>query len=763
MVRKVITQILYPVLIVGTALCLAGMVQAATGNIDDTDKWAWGANAGWNNFKPTHGGVTVYPDHLEGYAYEENIGWIRMGSHTGGGTHHYDNTSNTNYGVNLDASGNLSGYAWGKDIGWINFAPTNGGVTIDLATGSFDGYVWGENIEWIHFKNASPAYNVVVNLPTANAGAGDTIFSGTCAVLNGSASGGTPPYNYSWSPTTGLSNPNDSTTNACPTTTTTYTLTVTDNNGCTDDDRVTVTVNLPPTANAGSDVNVCTGTCAILGDSPTATGGTPPYTYLWTPNTGLSSDTAANPQACPDTTTTYTLTVTDSIGCADTAQITVSIYEIVADFTANPTSGCSPLEVDFSDSSLGNITSWTWDFGDGNTSPDTSPTHTFVRTGDYLVILTVSSAQGSDSAQMSIHVDPGEVVAAFLADLKGTEPPLTVCFTDISTGIVTYRIWDFENDGRFTSTESSPCHTYTELGEHTAKLMVVGPCGGDFVKMTFEITEKVEAGFTGSPLRGCAPLEVQFSDGSAGTVISRTWDFGDGGTSAEANPVHTYTEPGLYSVSLFVYGEEMNDSVTRSAYITVLDGVTAGFQADPVSGIAPLEVAFSDSSTGNTQDYLWDFGDGTTSPDPTPSHFYLEPGIYNACLTISGECGTDTHQVIIKVSSPAKWQTFNYPNPFNPVDGKEVTAPDGTATDGTIITYTLPDDIDDEALVSIYTIAGELVRKFKLSGSKYQEKGEHYLVWDGRNGRDKMVASGVYLYHIKAGRYKEIHKMAVIK
>ena len=68
MVRRVITHIRYPVLIAGIVLCLVGIVQAATGNIDAVDKWAWGTNAGWINFRPEHGGVTVYSDHLEGYA-----------------------------------------------------------------------------------------------------------------------------------------------------------------------------------------------------------------------------------------------------------------------------------------------------------------------------------------------------------------------------------------------------------------------------------------------------------------------------------------------------------------------------------------------------------------------------------------------------------------------------------------------------------------------------------------------------------------------
>ena len=150
MLRKVITHIRYPALIAGIVLALFGVVQAATGNIDSTDKWAWGTNAGWINFRPEHGGVTVYSDHLEGYAWAENIGWIRLGSDGGGGSPYYANTTAANYGVNNDGSGNLSGYAWSTNVGWIKFDPTHGGVTIDTASGHFEGYAWSENVGWIH-------------------------------------------------------------------------------------------------------------------------------------------------------------------------------------------------------------------------------------------------------------------------------------------------------------------------------------------------------------------------------------------------------------------------------------------------------------------------------------------------------------------------------------------------------------------------------------------------------------------------------------
>ena len=163
MLRKVITYITYPLLIAVMVLCLVAVAQAAGGNIDAVDKWAWGTNVGWINFAPIHGGVTVYDDHLEGYAWGENIGWIRLGTYEGGDAHTYANDAADNYGVNMDANGNLSGYAWGTNVGWINFNPTHSQVTIDLANGSFDGYAWGENIGWIHFKGTAPAYNVVTD------------------------------------------------------------------------------------------------------------------------------------------------------------------------------------------------------------------------------------------------------------------------------------------------------------------------------------------------------------------------------------------------------------------------------------------------------------------------------------------------------------------------------------------------------------------------------------------------------------------------
>ena len=146
-------------LTVYAAVWLALVLAAAApchgaGDIHPEHKWAWSTNAGWINHQPAHGGVTVYGDHLEGYAWAESLGWIRLGTHTGGGAHTYANTSATDYGVNR-AGSTLSGYAWSTNAGWVDFAPTHGGVSLDPATGELSGHAWGESIGWIRFAGTA--------------------------------------------------------------------------------------------------------------------------------------------------------------------------------------------------------------------------------------------------------------------------------------------------------------------------------------------------------------------------------------------------------------------------------------------------------------------------------------------------------------------------------------------------------------------------------------------------------------------------------
>ena len=133
----------------------------------------------------------------------------------------------------------------------------------------------------------------VASAVVAEAGPTKLIGPGGSATLDGSASGGVPPYTYSWSPTTGLSNPNIAQPTASPSVTMTYTLTVSDDLGQTDTDTVTVTLTTAATAEAGPNKTIATGGSAMLEGS--ASGGVAPYTYSWSPSSGLSSTSVAQP------------------------------------------------------------------------------------------------------------------------------------------------------------------------------------------------------------------------------------------------------------------------------------------------------------------------------------------------------------------------------------------------------------------------------------------------------------------------------------
>ena len=158
----------------------------------------------------------------------------------------------------------------------------------------------------------------------ASAGPDKTIFYGESVKLEGSASKGSAPYSYSWWPTAGLSDPSVVQPMASPDSTTTYTLTVVDHSGGMDTDTVTVTVIPPVVAEAGPDRMMVVGDSCVLDGS--ASGGAPPYSYSWSPTDGLDDPSVAQPTASPETTTTYTLSVTDDVGQVDSDGVTVTMH-----------------------------------------------------------------------------------------------------------------------------------------------------------------------------------------------------------------------------------------------------------------------------------------------------------------------------------------------------------------------------------------------------------------------------------------------------
>ena len=168
--------------------------------------------------------------------------------------------------------------------------------------------------------------------PVASAAPTDTLIcTGDSVPLAAQGTGGLPPYSFAWTPAEGLSNPNSATPIATPTSSTTYTVTVTDLAGCAGIASVTITVGENVIADAGPDVEIAMGTPVPIGGSPTASGGTEPYAYSWTPTAGLDDPTVANPIASPADTTTYVVFVTDAAGCTAFDSTTVRIlFELEA-------------------------------------------------------------------------------------------------------------------------------------------------------------------------------------------------------------------------------------------------------------------------------------------------------------------------------------------------------------------------------------------------------------------------------------------------
>ena len=244
----------------------------------------------------------------------------------------------------------------------------------------------------------------------------------------------------------------------------------------------------------------------------------------------------------------------------------------VASFSGTPTSGCAALTVNFTDESTGDITSWSWDFGDGGTSTAQNPSHTYNSGGTYTVALTVTGSGGSDTDTKTDYIT---VSVAPTADFvgsptSGTEP-LTVNFTDQSTGGPTSWSWDF-GDGN-TSTAQNPSHTYNTTGTYTVSLIATNSCGNDTLTkvdyITVDTCHVPAADFVGSPTSGDAPLTVNFTDQSTNNPTSWSWDFGDGGTSTAQNPSYTYDTAGTYTVTMTATNSCGNNTQTKVDYITV--------------------------------------------------------------------------------------------------------------------------------------------------------------------------------------------------
>ena len=347
---------------------------------------------------------------------------------------------------------------------------------------------------------------------------------------------------------------------------------------------------------------------------------------------------------------TKTITKDITITAAATPTPTPSpIPTPIAGFSGTPTSGNAPLAVTFTDSSTGtSITSWAWTFGDGGTSTSKNPAaHTYANPGTYTVSHTATNAGGSNTKTIVgyIIVHNATPTAKFNTNVTSGFVPLGVQFTDTSTGNNIYS-WSWDFGDTTSSTSQNAVHVYSTAGTYTANLTVTNDGGSSSTTKTITVKNiPPVAKFTATPVTGNTPLTVQFTDQSTGININTwLWNFGDGQTSPLQSPSHQYTSPGAYTVILTASNDGGSNTTQKVSYINVIQNSApvTNFAGTPTSGSEPLTVTFTDSSTGNNiYGWLWDFGDGNTSTlQNPPAHTYYNAGSYNVKLTATNDGGS---------------------------------------------------------------------------------------------------------------------------
>lgn len=248
--------------------------------------------------------------------------------------------------------------------------------------------------------------------------------------------------------------------------------------------------------------------------------------------------------------------------------------------------------------------------------------------------------------------------ANFSMDVNSGTAPLTVNFTNLSTGNGNTYAWEF-GDGA-TSTATNPSNTFDQAGTYIVRLTATNAIGSTVIEETVVVTDLAStpttalsiAYFTADNYTGTNPLTVNFTDGTTPSPDSWEWSIGGIVFSTSQNPSHTFSADGSYVVQLKVTKGAWSSTFTRTIIIAAgsYPPIVTNFSADNQAGIAPLSVHFTIATSGSPTSYFWDFGDGFTSTDINPTHIYLVPGTYMATVTVTNANGSSSSSMEIVVA-----------------------------------------------------------------------------------------------------------------
>ncbi len=379
----------------------------------------------------------------------------------------------------------------------------------------------------------------------------------------------------------------------------------------------------------------------------TFTSNDPSGQHSWVFGDG-NTGTGANPIHPYNQNGSFSVThfVQNAQGCRDTLlkNAFVNIGVNTLGISAVDSSVCQGDTVRFLSSASANSTVL-WDFGNGATSSLHNPKYKYTTSGTYHVTATISDPSGcSFSLGFDVEIYPLPFADFTVAGSPmGCDLPFQVQFQDQSTGAVSWS-WTF-GDGA-SSLLQNPMHTYLQEGNFDIRLAVKSNKGCTYAQgwKGFIEIDKLTTNIKADKRQGCAPLTVAFRDTTSSLfpVTQWFWDFGDGTTSTQNDPLHTYQDTGSYKVKLITTNAAgCTDTAEVPNYIRIGSLPVANFQPDTNQACALSLVLFNNLSTG-AHEYLWLFGDGDTAMSTNPMHGFAALGPMGVMLIASDRGCADT-------------------------------------------------------------------------------------------------------------------------
>lgn len=419
----------------------------------------------------------------------------------------------------------------------------------------------------------------------------------------------------------------------------TYTLTLYVQNqaGCRDTAMVTLQIVTPPDALFATDVTEGCADLPVTIDNQSALNS---YTlYVWNYGNG-QQDTVPQPgtiifgQGEHDTTYTIVLQAINQCGQATDQHVVTVFPRPQVRFGTDISSGCTPLEVNFNNVSVGEPDFFQWYV---NGAPvDTQfqlPQQVFLTTdhdSTYYITLVAGNECGFDTVTHSVLVKPNPVEAFFNTDTLTGCQPFTVKLIDYSTQGL-YLSWDL-GDGNF-ATGDTVVHTFLQPGQFLVQEFVNNGCGFDTTSATITVLPAPVVSFLHAPFvcQGDSLILQNTSPNLAGSF----WDFGDGtADSTQTSPGHVYAQAGNYTIILTGQAVTTGCTATASSPIEVKPLPQPAVALPDSFGCQPF-VFHPQNNTSGTNFYVWDFDNGATSTEAEPVYTYQEAGIYSVSLQVT--------------------------------------------------------------------------------------------------------------------------------